>query len=91
MLNRYESIDITKVTGFPNTKIPVRSTDVYIRKTIADRLDILAYRYYSDSTLYWIILLANPTYSLPDRIPNGSILRIPLPLQSVIEDIEKGL
>lgn len=42
-----------------------------------DRLDNLAYRFYQDPTLWWVIADANPELLYPDPLVPGSILRIP--------------
>lgn len=46
-----------------------------------DRLDLLAYRYYGDAQLWWVIMDANPRYMTPWDIPIGANLTIP-PLTS---------
>ena len=40
-------------------KIPLSDNDVYVATETGDRLDSLAYEYYGDSTLWWIIASAN--------------------------------
>lgn len=71
------------VTRYP--EIPNSENDVYVITTDGDRLDNLAYQFYGDSTLYWIIASANP-----DQIYNllypvlGSQLRIPFPVDQII-------
>jgi phage tail protein X len=42
-----------------------------------DRLDLIAYNYYNDSQLWWVILDANPMYSWEGEIPYGTPLIIP--------------
>lgn len=91
MSSRYQYIPITKSkTGkryfttniYP--EIPADVNDVYIITTITDRLDVLAYDFYGDTTLYWIISMAN---NLPgdSLVPTpGTQLRIPTNIQSVI-------
>ena len=58
------------------------------------RMDILSYQYYKNPNYGWVILQANPEYgSLEFLIPNGSMLRIPYPIENVLEryndDIKK--
>ena len=92
MALRYQNIPITKadVTGstyyqtniYP--EIPPVNNDYYIVTTVGDRLDLIAYDFYQDSSLWWVIASAN---SLPgDSIyaPVGIQLRIPVNLQTVI-------
>lgn len=64
--------------------IPINPDDNYIITTIGDRLDLIAYDFYGDPSYWWIIASAN---SLPgDSLipPIGGQLRIPINIQSVI-------
>jgi hypothetical protein len=72
------------VTRYP--EIPYSENDIYVITTDSDRLDNLAYEYYGDSTLYWIILSANPdkAYNLLYTVL-GTQLRIPFPVDEIIE------
>jgi hypothetical protein len=93
MSSRYQYSKIIKNSEgkryYSNTVYPeIQPTldDIYIITTINDRLDVIAYDYYGDSTLYWIIAVANniPGDSL---IPEpGSQIRIPRDIQSIIND-----
>lgn len=91
MSNRYQPIPIIKSPSgkryyvnniYPD--IPVSESDIYIIPTIGDRLDLLAYDYYKDTSLYWIIASANalPGDSLVP--PIGKQLRIPVNIQSIL-------
>jgi len=70
-------------------------SDYYIITTAEDRLDLIAYNFYQDSSLWWIIASAN---ALPgDSIypPIGIQLRIPTDVQRIInsynlENINNG-
>lgn len=42
-----------------------------------DRLDVLAYSYYGDALLWWIIARANPEVFYPDTPAPGTVIRIP--------------
>jgi phage tail protein X len=42
-----------------------------------DRIDLLAYKYYGDPSMWWVILDANPQYLHPLEIPSGARLIIP--------------
>ena len=70
--------------NFINENVEIVSeNDIYIIPTIWDRLDLLAYTYYKDSSLYWVIASAN---ALPgDSLipPLGKQLRIPADVQNV--------
>jgi len=91
MSARYQNTKIVKQSGtgslyYTNSiypDIPVKDSDYYVITTIGDRLDLLAYSFYQDSSLWWIIAAAN---ALPgDSIfpPIGIQLRIPTDTQSI--------
>lgn len=67
-------------------EIKDRDTDLYITYKFTDRIDNLAYKYYKDSSLFWIILLANGCGTELD-IDDNDLLRIPMPLTSVLRDL----
>ena len=63
-------------TRYPD--IPLSEDDVYIITQYGDRLDNLAYQFYSDSTLWWILSIANPDLPNDSLYPTlGYQLRIP--------------
>jgi len=91
-MNRYENPTIKytlqgkryyKQKYYPNR--PLSETDDYVITTIGDRLDSLAYSYYRDSTLWWIISAANNNITKGSLFPEpGTQLRIPTNINSVI-------
>ena len=92
MASRYQNIPIVKLdrTGslyYRNNVYPTvapTDTDYYVITTVEDRLDLLAYDFYQDSSLWWVIASAN---ALPgDSIypPAGIQLRIPTDIQRVL-------
>ena len=68
---------------YPN--VPLSETDDYVITTIGDRLDNLAYSYYRDSTLWWVISMANNNVTKGSLFPEpGTQLRIPTNVNSVV-------
>jgi hypothetical protein len=57
--------------------IPLRDDDIYVASETGDRLDTLAYQYYDDASLWWIIASANNIHNAPFGLKDGTILRIP--------------
>ena len=58
--------------------IPPSLSDIYIYVGQGDRYDTLASNYYSDSSLWWIILQSNPNQQFDSLYPKiGAQLRIP--------------
>jgi hypothetical protein len=82
---RYDKANILKtIDGVPYYQnviypnIPLDSSDLYVITTDGDRLDLLAYSYYRDSSLYWIISVANNNATKGSLFPvPGTQLRIP--------------
>lgn len=63
-----------------------RDTDLFISYKNIDRIDNLAYKYYKNSELWWVILIANG-YGTELDIDEDDLLRIPMPLIKVLEDL----
>jgi hypothetical protein len=89
---RYNKSDIlTTSTGQQYYKakkyppIPPSESDVYIVTVQGDRLDLIAYTYYKDPTLWWIIPMANTNVTLGSMFPEpGLQLRIPSNLGAIL-------
>ena len=52
---------------------------------MGERIDNLAGKYYNDSKLGWIIMYANTEYDNEFEVPAGVNVRIPFPLQRVMD------
>lgn len=64
--------------------LPYRDSDIYLYSRSGDRLDILAYQYYNDQSMWWIIARANNLGKGTFNIPPGRRLRIPYPITELI-------
>lgn len=65
--------------------IPPLASDIYVVTVQGDRLDLLAYTYYKDATLWWVISMANNNNTIGSMFPEpGTQLRIPTDLTTVI-------
>ncbi len=62
------------------------NTDLFIRTRAGDRLDNLAYEFYEDVTLWWIIANANNLGKGTFAVPPGTKLRIPLRVADIINE-----
>jgi hypothetical protein len=60
---------------YPN--IPLSDDDIYVATELGDRLDTLAFQFYKDSTLWWIIASANNIHNAVFGFEDGTVLRIP--------------
>jgi hypothetical protein len=73
---------------YPN--IPYSETDEYVITTIGDRLDSIAYRYYGDSELWWIISVTNNNITNGSMFPiPGTQLRIPINIGNILEQFDQ--
>jgi len=91
-MNRYTDIQLkrdSKGRRFRKTtllpKIEPSITDIYIIGQVGDRLDNLAFKYYQDSSLWWIIARANNIGKGDLTVPVGLQLRIPQDQFAIIE------
>ena len=92
-MQRYQSIptkkdknnkQYTATTVYP--VIRETDNDYYITITEGDRLDNLAYRYYRDSNLWWVISMANNNVTRGSMFPYpGTQLRIPTDINTVLK------
>jgi phage tail protein X len=93
-MNRYQNIPKTKINGklvyrtsrYP--EVPLSINDVYVYTTQGDRFDTLAQQYYSDSSLWWVISIANTDKVNQSTIviPEGLQIRIPSNFANVVQD-----
>ena len=66
-------------------EIPYSDTDEYIITTIGDRLDSIAYSYYNDAELWWVISVANNNITNGSMFPvPGTQLRVPTNINNVL-------
>jgi len=91
-MNRYNNSTILKTQQdrpyfkskfYPN--IPLSENDIYVITTVGDRLDSLAFSYYNDSTLWWVIAMANNNATKGALYPTpGTQLRIPTDITNIL-------
>jgi hypothetical protein len=84
MANRYKNNKPVKLSDgrvvyrsriYPN--IPKRDDDIYIVTQGGDRLDTLAFTFYGDSSLWWLIATANNIHDSGFAVEPGTTLRLP--------------
>ena len=76
-----------KTTRYP--EVPRTQEDTYVYTTAGDRFDTLAQQYYGDSTLWWIISIANGNLNQNSLTPPiGSQIRIPSNPTPIIAEYE---
>jgi hypothetical protein len=60
-------------------EIPEQPDDLLYAIQGFDRIDLLAYRFYRDPRLWWVIAVANGLEDIPTEFNEGSMIRIPSP------------
>jgi hypothetical protein len=82
-MNRYQFTPTAKIEGktcYLTTKypeVPLSENDIYVYTSQGDRFDTLAFNYYNDQSLWWIISIANTSIagtSLPSDLPQNSLI-----------------
>jgi hypothetical protein len=81
-MNRY----INQNNIFPPQPIRVilpMPSDILHTLKHGERIDNVAFKYYNDQTLAWLIMCANPHWGNEFEVPFGAVVRVPYPLVSV--------
>ena len=94
MISRYRNVETKKTIdgrtfyrSSPLPNIPLSDDDIYVATETGDRLDTLAFQFYRDSSLWWIIASANNIHNAVFGFEDGTVLRIPSNYIDVINQI----
>lgn len=94
-MNRYQTtrvkldksgVRVYGTTYYPD--IPIENSDKFVVSRLGDRVDMLAYKYYGDVSLWWIIAKANGIKGKAALEP-GIVMRIPGNIQQIVEKFLK--
>jgi phage tail protein X len=92
-MNRYNNTETKKTIDgrtvyrqsiYPN--IPMSDRDLYVATETGDRLDTLAYQFYNNASLWWIIASANNIHNAVFGLADGTIIRIPMNIENIISN-----
>ena len=83
---RWDGKQVYKSTIYP--PVPPQPTDILVTASDADYLDTLAYKYYKDSTLWWIIANVNHIGKGRLSVKSGTQLRIPVDIISILNQFK---
>lgn len=89
---RYQNIQIKKNKELGNEfytnniypDIPFSNSDSYVIAVLGDRLDLLAFDFYGDTSFWWVIASANALPGDSLYLEPGMQLRIPSDLAGII-------
>jgi phage tail protein X len=87
VVSRYDGKRVYLTTTYPIIK--ESDSDIVIISNETDYLDALANKYYGDTTLWWIIALANNIGKGRLSVPSGITLRIPLNVSSIVNEFNR--
>lgn len=85
--SRYDGKRVYKTTTYP--VIQPSDTDLQVVSNEGDYLDTLAYKYYGDPTLYWVIATVNKIGKGRLSVTPGLTLRIPTDINSIIDQYNR--
>ena len=85
MTKNKEGRRVFRPTMYPS--IPIRDSDIFIYPRFGDRLDNLAFKYYNDVSLWWIIAKANDIRDGSFALSPTEKLRIPKNISQIISDL----
>jgi hypothetical protein len=84
-MGRYDNLNIQNKTGkglvYHSQLLPYiepTDSDILIVTEEEDRLDLLAYQFYGDSQLWWVIATYNNLTDIDTKLEPGLQLRIPV-------------
>ena len=96
MASRYQNNETKKLNDGKTVyksklypKIPKSDQDIYIVTQTGDRLDSIAYQFFEDASLWWIIASANNIHDAPFGLPDGTQLRIPINYIDILNNFNK--
>lgn len=97
MARRYENIGTQKGIGGKTIYLPTRypnlvaaNEDYYIIARDQDRLDLIAYDFYGDATLWWVVAMANDLPGDSMFPPLGFQLRVPADLDTALNAFDNA-
>lgn len=70
-----------------------QSDDIHYTVMDSDRIELLAYKFYGDSVLWWVIAEANGLELVPTALYSSQVLTIPSPryvLQQLFQTSQNG-
>ena len=79
----------TPSTHFPTTKEMSNIQEVDHIWTVGDRFFKLAFQYYGDPSLWWIVAWYNQTPT-ESHVYTGQVIQVPLPLDAVMPIFMRG-
>jgi hypothetical protein len=83
---RWDGKRVYKSTLYPT--VPYSTTDILVIAGEGDYLDTLAFKYYKDPTLWWVIANVNNVGKGRMSVEPGTQLRIPTDISRILNDFK---
>lgn len=84
---RWDGKFVFNATHYP--EIPLSDSDIFVVSNESDFLDTLAFKYYKDPSLWFLIALANNLGKGRMSVEPGLQLRIPMNISSILSEFDK--
>jgi len=84
---RWDGKQVYKSTIYPSVKAQI--SDILITASETDTLDSLAFKYYKDPTLWWIVASVNNVGKGRLSVTPGTQLRIPVDIVSILNEFKQ--
>ena len=78
---------VFKPTMYP--RIPIRDSDIFIYPKFGDRLDNLAFKYYGDVSLWWVLAKANDLDAAHIGLEVDNQIRIPMDIEPILNKLKE--
>lgn len=90
--DRYQDFRVgNTIKVLPFITISEKSSDIFIEYKKNTRLDIVSNTYYGTPYYGWLILQANPEYSMEFDIPDGTLIRVPFPIFPILQEYQQKI
>lgn len=84
---RWDGKEVYRSTIYP--AVPISNSDLLIISSEGDYLDTLAFKYYKDATLWWIIANVNSLGKGRMSVEAGKQLRIPIDIIPILNEFKR--
>ena len=86
-IQKKDNVRIFSTTFYP--QIPLQDSDKYVTVVMGTRVENLAFKFYGDISLWWIIARANGLTGTELQLDTTKTYRRPININSILEEFTK--